>query len=144
MHQRKYIEALLKAYDEEKSEVVSSIPLSGYDRESSSILSDREPHEYLELLECYNWLAGGSRPHISFCCSRSASCLEVATEANLVNLRKALLCLEGTLGFALRIEKRNKNTAVRLYAFCDTFFANETQGKSRSRYVVYVDGVPIH
>ncbi|QBM89342.1 Reverse transcriptase RNA-dependent DNA polymerase [Metschnikowia aff. pulcherrima] len=145
LHQRGYINELLNKYRDFVTPERQRAPMNDYDREEDSpTLGDKEIRLYQELLGSFNWLAGITRPDLGLCVSRFASFIKSVTGDDLNQLKRLLLYLRDTMDFSLRINRSDHPEGkVKLYAFSDASFANEDDGKSRTGYIIYMNGTPI-
>ncbi|QBM90867.1 Reverse transcriptase RNA-dependent DNA polymerase [Metschnikowia aff. pulcherrima] len=145
LHQKDYIEELLERYKHLLKPEKQRIPINSYDRENDlSRLDSGGVHLYQEILGSYNWLAGISRPDLAYCVSKFGSFTEDARDGDLVQLQKVLLYLRDTKDFAIEIHKSHyPDGKIKLYAFSDASFANEEGRKSKTGYIIYLNGMPI-
>lgn len=145
LHQSKYINDLLVRFDKFITSHRQKVPINPYVRKEDLLrLDDDGVKLYQELLGCYNWLAGNSRPDIGYAVSKFASFTQDATEKDLEELQKMLMYLRDTKEFTIDILKSHyPDRKVKLYAFSDASFANEEERKSRTGYIIYVNGTPM-
>ncbi|GEQ70720.1 hypothetical protein JCM33374_g4399 [Metschnikowia sp. JCM 33374] len=145
IHQKKYIDELLGKFERFMTQETQTVPFKEYDRERyESELNAKELRLYQELLGSYNWLAGISRPDLGFCVSKFGSLTKGARDVDLAQLKRVLLYLRDTKDFAIEIrENHYPDNKVKLYAFADASFANEEGRKSRTGYIIYLNGTPI-
>ncbi|GEQ70445.1 hypothetical protein JCM33374_g4122 [Metschnikowia sp. JCM 33374] len=113
IHQKKYIDELLGKFERFMTQETQTVPFKEYDRE-----------RYESEL--------------------NAKELRLARDVDLAQLKRVLLYLRDTKDFAIEIrENHYPDNKVKLYAFADASFANEEGRKSRTGYIIYLNGTPI-
>lgn len=145
LHQSKYINDLLVRFQGFLTEKKQKVPINPYIRsEDLELLDEKGIKLYQELLGCFNWLAGNSRPDLGYAVSKFASFTKDATHVDLSELKKVLMYLRDTRDFTIDILKAHyPDGKVKLYAFSDASFANEEGRRSRTGYIIYVNGTPL-
>lgn len=145
LHQDTYTRDLLIKNERHLTREKQKMPMNDYDRDKEADeLSEKELKEYQELLGSLNWLANITRPDLAQCVSKFSSYTKGARRGDLMQLRRTLLYLRDNEFPGLIIRKSMyPNDAVKLYAFSGASFANEEGRKSRTGFIIYINGTPI-
>lgn len=92
LHQRKYITGLLQRFEQHMTADKQRVPIDDYDRsQEAPMLDGSDKTAYQELLGCYNWLAGISRPDMAYAVSKFGSFTQDAKPVDLKRLRRTLM-----------------------------------------------------
>lgn len=145
IHQKGYLQVVFRKFSKFLTQKPEKIPFRDYIRdEENTKLDDKGIKVYQELLGCLIWLAGISRPDISFTVSKFGSLTKEATEVDLHELKRVLMYLKLTEDFHLVVNKSHyPGGKVKLYAFSDASFGNETNRRSRTGFIIYTNGTPV-
>ena len=96
-------------------------------------------YPYREAIGSLLYLSNGTRPDIAYAVSQLSRHLENPTELELLRLKRVFRYLAGTQEFKLNFQKHGEG----LRAFADSSYAEESDRKSRTGYVITLANGPI-
>ncbi|GEQ67205.1 hypothetical protein JCM33374_g869 [Metschnikowia sp. JCM 33374] len=138
MHQKDFVEELLQKHEKFLLPRIQRCPIQNYDvHKDKSVLNEPEQSIYQELLGCYHWLAGITRPDIASEVSEFFSLRSNASKADLRQLKGMLMYLRHTKDFVIDInEEFYPNQKIKLLTILDDHWQKDGWATFKRGYIL--------
>ena len=121
-------------------EDLQPIPLNNINTtDKSRLLADVEKSILRGALGQLNWLAGITRPEVSFSVSEISSRIGSATVADIFAVNRTIKFVKNTTGY-IKIPNLDLKT-LKIIAFSDSSFNNLNNGNSQGAYIVFMSDI---
>ena len=143
VHQRKYIQLILKRFKMALSNPCQNPTISLDVEEQSEPLSDEIP--FRQVVGSLVYLADSSRPDISFAVNQLARELSALSMSDWKRAKHVLRYLRGTVNLGLTYRRHPASVERKLIGFCDSDFAGSVEtSKSTPVFIILLNGAPFH
>jgi hypothetical protein len=135
--QTKYINEVLEAYNMKDCNAAST-PMIPNLKLRQSLNEENISHPYREAVGKLLYIAGNTRPDISFATSQVSQFLNNPSEEHWKAVQQIFRYLKGTMEYSINYQKQN---ALNLTAHCDSDWAGSHEGfKSISGTMILLNG----